>query len=159
RADPPGSRGHEGRPRLPSLLDHGRAGGLHVPRAGSAGRVDRPLPGRGPRRPDPAGPAADRQAQAHRHRPPPQVGAQRDLLQRLTTKALQLHPDTGMYYRDIYDHVVRQHETADSLRDLLAGTMDVYLSTVANRQNATMQQLTVVASLFLPLTFLSGFFG
>jgi magnesium transporter len=88
-----------------------------------------------------------------------QVGAQRDLLQRLTTRAIQLHPETGVYYRDIYDHVIRQYETADSLRDLLTGTMDVYLSTVSNRQNVTMQQLTVIASLFLPLSFLSGFFG
>jgi magnesium transporter len=88
-----------------------------------------------------------------------QLGAQRDLVQRLTTRAIQLHGDIGLYYRDIYDHIVRQYETADSLRDLLTGTMDVYLSTVSNRQNATIQQLTVIASLFLPLTFLVGFFG
>ncbi|MBO0682330.1 MAG: magnesium transporter CorA family protein, partial [Candidatus Dormibacteraeota bacterium] len=87
------------------------------------------------------------------------LGSQRDLIQRLTTRAIQLDPETSVYYRDIYDHVIRQFETADSLRDLLTGTMDVYLSTVSNRQNSTMAQLTVVASLFLPLTFLSGFFG
>jgi magnesium transporter len=88
-----------------------------------------------------------------------QLGAQRDLFQRLTTLAIQLHGDVGVYYRDVHDHIVRQYETADSLRDLLTGTMDVYLSTVSNRQNATIQQLTVIASLFLPLTFLVGFFG
>jgi magnesium transporter len=89
-----------------------------------------------------------------------QLGAQRDLLQQLVARATEFHgSDVGIYYRDVYDHIVRQYETADSLRDLLTGTMDVYLSTVSNRQNATMKQLTVIASLFLPLTFLTGFFG
>jgi magnesium transporter len=89
-----------------------------------------------------------------------QLGAQRDLLQQLVARSTEFHgSDVGIYYRDIYDHIVRQYETADSLRDLLTGTMDVYLSTVSNRQNATMKQLTVIASLFLPLTFLTGFFG
>ncbi len=65
----------------------------------------------------------------------------------------------GLYYRDVYDHIIRQYETVDSLRDLLTGAMDVYLSTVSNRLNVTMKALTVIASLFLPLTFLTGFYG
>jgi magnesium transporter len=64
-----------------------------------------------------------------------------------------------LYYRDVYDHMVRQYETADSLRDLLTGAMDVYLSTVSNRLNETTKALTVIASLFLPLSFLTGFYG
>ncbi|TMD76388.1 MAG: hypothetical protein E6I82_03615 [Chloroflexi bacterium] len=64
-----------------------------------------------------------------------------------------------LYYRDVYDHIVRQYETADSLRDLLTSAMDVYLSTVSNRLNQTTKALTVIASLFLPLSFLTGFFG
>ena len=89
-----------------------------------------------------------------------QLGAQRDLLQQLVARSTEYHGnDIGVYYRDIYDHIVRQYEAADSLRDLLTGTMDVYLSTVSNRSNATMKQLTMIASLFLPLTFLTGFFG
>jgi magnesium transporter len=89
-----------------------------------------------------------------------QLGAQRDLVQQLTSRLSQLHGrEIGLYYRDVYDHVVRQYETVDSLRDLLTGTVDVYLSTVSVRENATMKQLTVVASLFLPLSFLTGFFG
>jgi len=89
-----------------------------------------------------------------------QLGAQRDLLQQLVARSTEYHGnDIGIYYRDVYDHIVRQYEAADSLRDLLTGTMDVYLSTVSNRANATMKQLTVIASLFLPLTFLTGFFG
>ena len=88
------------------------------------------------------------------------LGAQRDLFQRLVTSSLG--PDDremGLYYRDVYDHIVRQHETVDSLRDLLSSAMDVYLSTVSNRLNVTMKALTVIASLFLPLTFLTGFYG
>jgi magnesium transporter len=87
-------------------------------------------------------------------------GAQRDLFQRLITASLG--PDDremGLYYRDVYDHIIRQYETVDSLRDLLTGAMDVYLSTVSNRLNVTMRTLTVIASLFLPLSFLTGFYG
>jgi len=88
------------------------------------------------------------------------LGAQREVFQHLVTHAVQFHSEeTSVYYRDVYDHVVRQYETVDSLRDLLTGSMDVYLSTVSNRLNGSMRQLTVIASLFLPLTFLSGFFG
>jgi magnesium transporter len=88
------------------------------------------------------------------------LGAQRDLFQRLITSSLG--PDDremSLYYRDVYDHIIRQYETVDSLRDLLTGAMDVYLSTVSNRLNNTMKTLTAVASLFLPLTFLTGFYG
>jgi magnesium transporter len=88
------------------------------------------------------------------------LGAQRDLFQRLITSSLS--PDEremALYYRDVYDHIIRQYETVDSLRDLLTGAMDVYLSTVSNRLNVTMKALTVIASLFLPLTFLTGFYG
>lgn len=88
------------------------------------------------------------------------LGAQRDLFQRLVSGSLG--PDDremALYYRDVYDHIIRQYETVDSLRDLLTGAMDVYLSTVSNRLNVTMKALTVIASLFLPLTFLTGFYG
>jgi magnesium transporter len=88
------------------------------------------------------------------------LGAQRDAFQRLVTQSLDpAQPDASLYFRDVYDHLVRQYETVDSLRDLLSGAMDTYLSTVSNRLNSTMKTLTVMASLFLPLTFLTGFFG
>jgi magnesium transporter len=67
--------------------------------------------------------------------------------------------DERDYFRDVYDHVIRISDLIDSYRDLLAGAMDAYLSTVANRQNEVMKHLTVVATIFLPLTFLTGFFG
>jgi magnesium transporter len=88
------------------------------------------------------------------------LGAQRDVFQALITHGIHLQQqDMTLYYRDVFDHIVRQYETVDSLRDLLTGAMDVYLSTVSNRLNQTTKALTVIASLFLPLSFLTGFYG
>jgi len=88
------------------------------------------------------------------------LGPQRDVFQRLLSHSLEhSEGDLPLYWRDVYEDLVRQYEQADSLRDLLTGAMDVYLSTVSNRLNGTMKQLTVIASVFLPLTFLTGFFG
>jgi magnesium transporter len=88
------------------------------------------------------------------------LAAQRDLFQKLITHSLDLHAeDMTVYWRDVQDHILRQYETVDSLRDLLTGAMDVYLSTVSNRLNTTMKTLTIIASLFLPLSFLTGFYG
>ncbi len=88
------------------------------------------------------------------------LGAQRDVFQRLITHGVHLQQqDLTLYYRDVFDHIVRQYETVDGLRDLLTSAMDVYLSTVSNRLNQTMKTLTAIASLFLPLTFLTGFYG
>src|SRR5260370_17185379 len=57
------------------------------------------------------------------------LGAQRDVFQRLITHGIHLQQqDMTLYYRDVYDHIVRQYETVDSLRDLLSSAMDVYLS-------------------------------
>ena len=63
------------------------------------------------------------------------------------------------YFRDVYDHLIRISDLIDSDRDLLTSAMDVYLSTVSNRLNSVMKQLTVIATIFLPLTFITGFFG
>ena len=63
------------------------------------------------------------------------------------------------YFRDIYDHLIRISDLIDSYRDLLTGAMDVYLSTVSNRLNSVMKQLTIIATIFLPLAFITGFFG
>ncbi len=70
-----------------------------------------------------------------------------------------LDEDDERYFRDIYDHLIRISDLIDSYRDLLTGAMDVYLSTVSNRLNAVMKQLTLVATIFLPLAWLTGFFG
>jgi len=66
---------------------------------------------------------------------------------------------THDYFRDVYDHLIRISDLIDSYRDLLSGALDVYLSTQSNRMNQVMKQLTVIATIFLPLTFITGFFG
>ena len=63
------------------------------------------------------------------------------------------------YFRDIWDHLTRISEQIDSYRDVLSSAMDVYLSSVSNRTNDVMKQLTIIATVFLPLTFVTGFFG
>jgi magnesium transporter len=63
------------------------------------------------------------------------------------------------YFRDVYDHLIRISDLIDSYRDLLTSAMDVYLSTVSNRLNSVMKQLAVIATVFLPLSWLTGFFG
>jgi magnesium transporter len=68
-------------------------------------------------------------------------------------------PEAERYFRDLYDHLIRISDLVDSYRDLLSGVLDTHLSTVSNRLNAIMKQLTVIATFFLPLTFLTGFFG
>ncbi len=70
-----------------------------------------------------------------------------------------LELDERDYFRDIYDHLIRISDLIDSYRDLLSGATDLYLSTVSNRQNDVMKQLTVIATIFLPLGFITGFFG
>ncbi len=67
--------------------------------------------------------------------------------------------DDQRYFRDVYDHLIRIGEMIDTYRDLLSGAMDVYLSTVSNRLNGVMKQLAIIATVFMPLTFLTGFFG
>ncbi|RPI31496.1 MAG: magnesium/cobalt transporter CorA [Chloroflexota bacterium] len=64
-----------------------------------------------------------------------------------------------VYFRDIYDHLVRLHDISESLRDLVGGTLDTYLSVINNRMNDIMKTLTVITTLFMPLSFLVGFFG
>jgi magnesium transporter len=63
------------------------------------------------------------------------------------------------YFRDIYDHLIRISDLIDTYRDLLSSSLDVFLSTVSNRLNVVMKQLAVIATIFLPLTFITGFFG
>jgi magnesium transporter len=70
-----------------------------------------------------------------------------------------LETDDRLYFRDLYDGLIRVSELVDSYRDLLSGATDMYLSTVANRQGEINKQLTIIATVFLPLTFLTGFFG
>jgi magnesium transporter len=90
------------------------------------------------------------------------IGPERDLFAKFAAGAIELPgmtPAADRYFRDLYDHLIRLTDAIDSYRDLLTSTMDVYLSTVSNRLNDVMKQLTVIATIFLPLTFVTGFFG
>jgi len=64
-----------------------------------------------------------------------------------------------IFFRDIYDHLVRLHDVNESLRDLVGGALDTYLSVINNRMNEVMKTLTVITTIFMPLTFITGFFG
>jgi magnesium transporter len=90
------------------------------------------------------------------------ITPQRDLFARAGEDIIRLpglEPASRDYFRDVYDHLIRISDLIDSYRDLLTGAMDVYLSTVSNRLNAVMKQLTIVATIFLPLSVITGFFG
>jgi magnesium transporter len=90
------------------------------------------------------------------------VTPQRDTFSRLMGRIADVpgfDQEDARYFRDVYDHLIRISDLIDSYRDLLTGAMDVYLSTVSNRLNAVMKQLTIIATIFLPLSWLTGFFG
>ena len=70
-----------------------------------------------------------------------------------------LEADAHDYFRDIYDHLIRITDELDSYHEMVASCTDLYLSTVANKQGETSKQLAIIASIFLPLSFLTGFFG
>jgi len=90
------------------------------------------------------------------------VSPQRDMFATLVGGVAELPGMTEedeRYFRDIYDHLIRISDLIDTYRDLLTSSMDVFLSTVSNRLNVVMKQLAVIATIFLPLTFITGFFG
>ena len=64
-----------------------------------------------------------------------------------------------VYFRDVYDHLVRLYDLVESLRDLLGGALETYLSVINNRMNEVVKTLTLITTLFMPLSFVAGFFG
>ncbi len=70
-----------------------------------------------------------------------------------------VHQGTRLYLRDVYDHTVQVIDTIETQRDMVSGMLDVYLSSVSNRLNAVMKVLTVIATIFMPLTFIVGIYG
>jgi magnesium transporter len=67
--------------------------------------------------------------------------------------------DLNPYFLSMHDHLLRAFEILDSYRDLMSGLLDVYLTTVSNRLNVVMKQLTIIATIFMPITFITGVFG
>ncbi|SJM90034.1 magnesium/cobalt transporter CorA [Crenothrix polyspora] len=85
----------------------------------------------------------------------------RELLKSLhrSSESALLDDRTRRYFGDVYDHVIRISESAESYRDLIASMLDIYLSSISNKMNETMKVLTVFASIFIPLTFIAGVYG
>jgi len=67
--------------------------------------------------------------------------------------------ETWIYLRDVYDHAAHVIDTIETYRDTLSGMLDVYMSSVSNRLNEVMKMLTIIATIFMPLTFISGIYG
>jgi magnesium transporter len=70
-----------------------------------------------------------------------------------------IHKSTIVYLRDIYDHTIQIIDTVETFRDIVSGMLDIYLSSVSYRMNAVMKVLTIIATIFMPLTFLAGLYG
>lgn len=67
--------------------------------------------------------------------------------------------ETAVFLRDVYDHTIQVIDTVETFRDLLSGMLDLYMSTVSNRMNEIMKVLTLIATIFIPLTFIAGVYG
>jgi magnesium transporter len=90
------------------------------------------------------------------------ITPQRDMIASLSTGMMRIPgmTDQGVaYFRNLYDHLIRINDMVDAYRDLIGGAMDTHLSMVSNRLNVVMKQLAIIATVFLPLGFLTGFFG
>ena len=70
-----------------------------------------------------------------------------------------INDTTALFLRDVYDHIIQVVDSIESYRDALTGLMDLYLTTVSNKMNDVMKVLTIMASLFIPLTFIAGIYG
>lgn len=77
----------------------------------------------------------------------------------LRSDSILIRTETHAYFRDIYEHVIHIYEEIDSYKDILAGLLDIYISSVSNKMNEVMKVLTVFASIFIPLTFITGVYG
>lgn len=88
------------------------------------------------------------------------IGPQREVLNKLARDDYQvIDYRARVYFRDVYDHLVRLYDIAESIRDLVGGALDTYLSVINNRMNDIMKTLTIITTLFMPLSFITGFFG
>lgn len=90
------------------------------------------------------------------------ITPQRDMISTLNAEMVEIPGMTdnaSVYFRSLYDHLIRISDMVDGYRDLITGAMDTHLSMVSNRLNVVMKQLAIIATIFLPLGFLTGFFG
>ena len=88
------------------------------------------------------------------------IGPQREVMNKLARDDFQvIDARDRVYFRDVYDHFVRLYDITESIRDLVGGTLDTYLSVINNRMNDIMKTLTLITTLFMPISFVAGFFG
>ncbi len=88
------------------------------------------------------------------------VGPQREVFNKLARDDFRVvDKKDRVYFRDVYDHLVRLHDINESMRDQVTGVLEIYLSVINNRMNEIMKTLTQIAVVFLPISFLVGFFG
>jgi magnesium transporter len=88
------------------------------------------------------------------------VWPMRELINNLERSETELiKPSTDIYLRDVHDHTIRVIDTVETYRDLLSGMMDIYLSSVSNRMNEVMKVLTIITTIFVPVTFIAGVYG
>ena len=66
---------------------------------------------------------------------------------------------TLIYLKDVYDHTIQVIETVETFRDMVSGMLDIYLSSISNKMNEVMKVLTIIATIFIPLTFIAGIYG
>jgi magnesium transporter len=84
----------------------------------------------------------------------------REVIMGLSRKESPLIKETTeIYLRDVYDHTVQVMDTIEVYREMLSGMLDIYLSSVSNKLNAVMKVLTIIATIFMPLTFIAGIYG
>ncbi len=84
----------------------------------------------------------------------------REVIARLERRESSLISENlGKYLRDVYDHTIIAIDTVETYRDILSGMLDIYLSSMSNRLNSIMKVLTIIATIFMPLTFLAGLYG
>jgi magnesium transporter len=73
--------------------------------------------------------------------------------------SILVNETTNIYLRDIYDHIIHVIDTTETFRDIIAGMIDIYLSSVSNKMNEVMKVLTIIATIFIPLTWIVGIYG
>lgn len=88
------------------------------------------------------------------------VWPMRELINNMERSETELiKPSTDIYLRDVHDHTIRVIDTVETFRDLLSGMMDIYLSSVSNKMNEVMKVLTIITTVFVPVTFIAGVYG
>jgi magnesium transporter len=84
----------------------------------------------------------------------------RELISQVQKEATKLvRKETRLYFRDLYDHIIQLLDTVETYREMTTGMLDLYISTMSNKMNEIMKVLTIIATIFMPLTFIAGIYG